>query len=458
MKEKNKTILVVDDDENLRRTIARILQLEGYKVLEAKDGHEGLSVLELNQNVVSAILSDIRMPILNGIEFFHQCKKTFTGPFIFMTGFSDIIDVKESFEIGVKGFINKPFKRGELFFVLDDLLRDPNDETTREYTPHDADDFFGIPIDIFTTGHKIQFPIYLKLSPKKFVKLTNQGEDLPNERIAKIKQKGILELFLHIDDYKKYINFNLGQTEKVLTDNTIDRERKVRFVDYTNKLLYNYIFLKDLDQEIFDELKNNINMTVRLISSSPVLFTFLENMSNEMPDLYHHGISVAIIANLIAKQRKWTSPSTTHLIMLAGTLLDIGVKDIIIQTINKSYSDLDHNERILINGHPHRGVEILKQFSGIPEGLDQILLQHHERADGSGYPSGLKTIKIYPLALLIGLADAFCVEYFGGVFAGGVSGCLNQKTAFERLLAHKEKFNKEDLIALATTFAIPNAV
>ena len=82
-----KRILVVDDEEMLRRGIVKILQLEGYSVFEAGDGDEGLrAAFDKNPDL---IISDVHMPNMNGfmmVEELQKNKKSAKIPVIMMTG------------------------------------------------------------------------------------------------------------------------------------------------------------------------------------------------------------------------------------------------------------------------------------------------------------------------------------------------------------------------------------
>lgn len=81
-------ILVVDDEEGIRRLAARILLEEGYLVHEASDGHEALEFIGQGDVVVDAVVSDIVMPRLNGVELLQALARSHPGlPVVLMSGF-----------------------------------------------------------------------------------------------------------------------------------------------------------------------------------------------------------------------------------------------------------------------------------------------------------------------------------------------------------------------------------
>ncbi len=123
----DKFILVVDDSTTLRASVQFALTAEGYKVAEAKDGKDGLTVL---QNIrsqgdqVSMIISDINMPNMDGITFIKEVKKTpfkFT-PILVLTTESQETKKMEGKDAGATGWLVKPFKSAQLLQVVKKLV------------------------------------------------------------------------------------------------------------------------------------------------------------------------------------------------------------------------------------------------------------------------------------------------------------------------------------------------
>jgi len=83
------TVLVVEDEEALRRTARRVLTRAGYRVLTAPDGHRGLELFRAHEDEISLVLSDHDMPELNGLGLLRQIRASGSGvPFVLTTGFT----------------------------------------------------------------------------------------------------------------------------------------------------------------------------------------------------------------------------------------------------------------------------------------------------------------------------------------------------------------------------------
>lgn len=150
---------------------------------------------------------------------------------------------------------------------------------------------------------------------------------------------------------------------------------------------------KERLEESFEKMHEVIEGTIEALSYAA-----------EMRDPYTagHQIKVANLACAIAKDLGLSSESIDAL-RIAGTLHDIGKMHIPAQILNKP-GRLSDMERELIKAHVDDGYEILKSIPFDPS-VSEIILQHHERLDGSGYPRGLKGKKITKEARILGVAD-----------------------------------------------------
>jgi two-component system chemotaxis response regulator CheY len=122
-----KFILIVDDSTTLRASVQFALAGAGYKVAEARDGKDGLVVLQnirSHGDQVSMIISDINMPNMDGITFIREVKKT---PFKFIPILVLTTESQESKKLegknaGATGWLVKPFKSAQLLQVVKKLV------------------------------------------------------------------------------------------------------------------------------------------------------------------------------------------------------------------------------------------------------------------------------------------------------------------------------------------------
>lgn len=118
-----KRILLVDDEENARIGLSRLLSNEGFLVDSVSNGFEALSYLR--QQEVNLIISDINMPEMNGISFLKELNKSFPKSNVIMiTAYGGVESYIEAMNLGAFEYINKPVKIDELKSILKKIFKE----------------------------------------------------------------------------------------------------------------------------------------------------------------------------------------------------------------------------------------------------------------------------------------------------------------------------------------------
>lgn len=113
-------ILVVDDEENIRKIISKYAKYENFEVVEAKDGLEAVSLCY--DNDFDLIIMDIMMPNLDGFSATKEIKKIKDIPVILLSALGEEYDKIHGFEIGVDDYVVKPFSNKELMMRVHAVL------------------------------------------------------------------------------------------------------------------------------------------------------------------------------------------------------------------------------------------------------------------------------------------------------------------------------------------------
>jgi CheY-like chemotaxis protein len=117
------TILIVEDNDNLRNLLQRTLEAVGFSVLLAADGAEGLRLCQEHDHTIDLVVSDIVMPRLNGIQLSEQVRASHPAMrFLFVTGFAEeFLEVHELIKVGAT-ILEKPFLPSEFLRKVEDTL------------------------------------------------------------------------------------------------------------------------------------------------------------------------------------------------------------------------------------------------------------------------------------------------------------------------------------------------
>ena len=173
-------ILVVDDDEDVRELVRVRLALEGYSVLSAKDGQDGLKAFFSSQPDLAIL--DVRMPNMNGWELLKRIREISDTPVIMLTVLDSEDQIVQGLDRGADDYLAKPFGSDELTARVRAVLRRVGEPTPNQDSYTDSE------ISVDSRGHKVFVRGQeINLTPQEFRLLEfltlNAGEVLPAERI-----------------------------------------------------------------------------------------------------------------------------------------------------------------------------------------------------------------------------------------------------------------------------------
>ena len=172
-------ILVVDDEERMRKLVRDFLFSDGFDVLEAGDGEEALELFD-KQEDISLIILDVMMPKLDGWETAKEIRRDSKVPIIMLTAKSDESDELRGCDVGIDEYVTKPFSPRTLVARVEAILR------RTVGTPEDRIEIAGIVVD--KAAHTVTIDgQQIDLSFKEFELLTyfmeNKGLALSREKI-----------------------------------------------------------------------------------------------------------------------------------------------------------------------------------------------------------------------------------------------------------------------------------
>jgi len=279
----SRKILVVDDDRDFRWTMGNVLQAAGYRVIQAQDGKEAMSLLE--KDIPDLVLLDHRMPGQNGLHVARDMKQRIPAlPIVIITAYAEVASAVDFLKMGVYDYVAKPVDNNDLIFTIKRAL---------------------------------------------------EKQDLVQE----VK---------HLEEERRQ------SVERLL------------------KAAQDTVHAIALTVEIRD------------------------------PYTAGHQRGVVQIACAIAKEMS-LSEHQINGIRMAGIIHDIGKISVPAEILSKP-GRITENEFGIIKAHPQIAYDILKGID-FPWPVAQIVLQHHERMDGSGYPQGILGEEILTESRILAVAD-----------------------------------------------------
>ena len=405
----NKTkILIVEDEYIIAQDIQRSLLSEDYVVVGvAASGTEAINLIE-NKNPDLILMDIMLQDEITGLDIASKVDKEYKIPVIFLTGYANDSILKEAINSNPFGYILKPFEDKELHAAIKMALYKSNME--REL--RESKEFLWHVID------SVPDYIFVKDSLGKYV-LVNKalanliGED-PKEIVGKTDDELLTKTKIENDAFKSiFSNTGNGRDDTKLNNKT----EKLPFIEEDEKWLQvSKIPLKDRHYKGGETLGVAVDITnikkteILLKESVEKMKRLLEQtvqglvLAVEIRDPYTagHQKRVAKLAVEIGRKLGFSS-DRLHGIRIAASIHDIGKIYVPAEILNKpgKISQVEFN---LIKMHPQNGYEILKNIE-FPWPVAEIVYQHHEKNDGSGYPRGLKGSEILIEAKVLVVAD-----------------------------------------------------
>ncbi|MGG3448821.1 HD-GYP domain-containing protein [Domibacillus aminovorans] len=169
-------------------------------------------------------------------------------------------------------------------------------------------------------------------------------------------------------------------------------------------------------KEEFHKWQSGMNVEIARIRTIilPLLKYVLENpeqlyrissFSKKEEYLFHHTASLGILCGMIAQKMNYEKGMIVQ-VALTGVLADSGMSKINSSLLNKTTA-LTEQEYKDIQNHPISSYSMVKELKLLKPEVKLAIYQHHERIDGSGYPTGAKGNKIHPIAQIVGIADTY---------------------------------------------------
>ncbi|MDR4494839.1 MAG: response regulator [Nitrospirales bacterium] len=118
-------VLIVDDEADIRKVLSMALEKEGYYVINAEDGKQAIRLLNEGEHpmVIDVIITDIRMPNINGIQAIEYFQREYPSvPLIVLTGFPELDLATQLLKRGVTDFLVKPIDRTKLISAVADAI------------------------------------------------------------------------------------------------------------------------------------------------------------------------------------------------------------------------------------------------------------------------------------------------------------------------------------------------
>jgi putative nucleotidyltransferase with HDIG domain len=222
-----------------------------------------------------------------------------------------------------------------------------------------------------------------------------------------LDERGISTLYVeaeHEDAYQQYIEENI---KEIVSSGEVSRKKASKIIYATSRCVMKDVFDSPRSGENIERVERTVEASVTNILKDPDALWDMTSLVGHDYYTYSHCVNVSLF--LVAGCKEMLGITDTRVLQevgLGGMLHDIG-KSVIPDSILNKPGKLTDEEFDVIRGHPTQGAELVRENRDLPERAESIILQHHERCDGSGYPAGLTAEKLDEISRLASIVDVY---------------------------------------------------
>lgn len=274
-------------------------------------------------------------------------------------------------------------------------------------------DYCPVRVSTLRGDQKITFDLYLLINDK-YILYLRRGDSFEGTRLDRLRNRKLRKMFIQPDDeyqYRDYVSRNIDMAYS----NTSDRPITVRaeIVQGHQQATAETLMEFPADEKSYNLAKEGAAHYIEFLKNDAALKAIL-NLPNVDHSISHHGVAVATFAVALA-QRLDLCPASQQQFLILGSLLHDFQNYKSNGQFNRPLSAFSKEELVEYRLHPTRGVEALRSLRNFDIQVLNIIYQHEEKLDGSGFPQRLVENMIDSLALIVSCAN-----------------CLDRMIAFEQ--------------------------
>jgi len=263
--------------------------------------------------------------------------------------------------------------------------------------------YYQIPVNLYQPGERIDEDLYLYYQGQ-YLLFRPKAFQWKKEDVLKLEGFGVKHLHIQCDSEETHHNFLENNLVRIMREPKLSTAHKSRILYEASSTILEAIYKKPESPEA-------LRRTVKIVESSIDFLSKRENFIELMKlattnfSEYAHSLHTAAYAITLSKEMGINAYEQLSAVGVGSILHDIGKVKIDTTLLDKK-DQLSDDERKEIEKHPLYGYEMARKTGSLPELAEKIILMHHERPNGKGYPCRLSG-DFLVLAKIVGICDCF---------------------------------------------------
>jgi response regulator RpfG family c-di-GMP phosphodiesterase len=433
-------ILIVEDDNDIRDILMFTFDSEiNASYVYAGSGNEAIDIIKLNEDI-DLIVCDYNMPNGNGgVVYQYLLDNDYKVPYVLCS--SDSIEDHDVFldrSLILHHIVKPNLFEGvhDTLIAYENMSQVSGDESST--VVRNDSTYTQVNTDLLLLAEIIPCSVYLKINDQKHVKIYNQGDIFTQADLDKYENNSIQKLIIEKQFVESFVDIVGSKIKEIIECSATESEKKVLDI---HSVIMDTIRSLGLSKQVIRATEQSINFTMSILNKNKEFKDIYKNIFEHGGKyLTKHSIALAYITNGILAKTSWDSPENRNKLALAGFFHDVAIK--VAEFSELSVQEIESISLKNFKEHPAEAAALLSKLKGVPADLDRIVLDHHERPDGSGMPRGLTAKQIQPLSTVFifshDIVDAmFALEKKNKAFSKE-----NLKTELTKKLYNEGHFKK----------------
>ncbi len=302
----------------------------------------------------------------------------------------------------------------KLFLSIDKMLKQVN--RTRE-----PKTYCKINLSFFFSTKEVFCDVYVKISETKYIKIMNRYEQIDLSDLKRLEQKNIKYLYVKQRDFAliiKRLVSSLDPLKKQSSGKELVQNLNISpvFSIQLQETVAETINKIGLNQEALEMTSVAIDNTMNLVERNNEVFEILNYSIKRENYLSEHSFLLSYLGCAILKESPYSGEEAFLAITLAAFFHDVTLEDSAIGKIQvqseRKFKNLGVEEQLEYLSHPKAASDIVKKIEGIPKEVNQIIENHHERYNGSGFPNGLNYRRLSPICSIFNVAHEIALYLY----------------------------------------------
>ncbi len=284
---------------------------------------------------------------------------------------------------------------------------------------YEEEEYKKIKLIYFLRFNEVLCEIYVKLSDEKYVKIISKGDTYSRADLDKYRSKKITHLYISKSDYSEF-STNFAGTPFLIENKKLPADEVENAVVSTLEIIHELVNDVGFTDQVLNLVDYSIFQIESQLKDDQVILKLLNKMRDKKDYLIDHSYLLAYVANSICLEMEWDKDETREKLYYAALLHDITVKNSnlamavdlqLVDLVNFSEDEIANYKK-----HPTQIAELIRSSNNIPLNVDELVENHHEKPEQTGFPRGLGPSRVSLLSGIFNVAHAFVNELYRNEF------------------------------------------